>query len=286
MPRADACALPDIPPSAIAWLRALDPESEICLQRKGGKVYEDLESFSTSPIPGMTVKQVAKSVGDDVDTNGNGYFCMMVDDDKKGRFSWYAYMPETKLADAAADMDPFARRALTLLDHVTNNFARLLEKFPAMADAMVDTTKAAADSQKDVIEQLREAAAESAEVTIAALEEERKAAREKTGLELFQQWMDKAPKADATTQGLLQHLMVRLEPSDLNILREDDDGKELLAAKTPMGFRDAAVRTAKRFFSGDLVLSDEASERLAEWLPTIVKFGADDDDKPKAVESE
>ena len=281
MPSVEPCPLPNLPPNALAWIRELDPEDEVVLLRRGAKLYEPFERFSASPSHDMVVRDVSRKIKTHVDTEGDGYYALQLGEESSKQFRWYAYKAEVDVSAIAPDLDPLTRHALTLLEYTSNSLIRFVGVLPTIAQAMFDTSKAAADSQSDVIKQLRESAAENAEVLIAGMSEDRKGEREKIAFELLQQHMDKGPKKDKTTVGLLAQLMVRIEPADLDVLSADPDGVELLDAKTPMGFRDVAIRLSKRFMSGELQLSPKATERLQKWLPTIIDLG-----KPAVVDAD
>ena len=198
MPNVDPCPLPNLPPSAMHWLRELDPEGHVVLLRKEAKVYEAFDEFAASPSHEMVVRDESQRVASNVDEHGNGYFALQLGDKKTTQLRWYAYKAEVDVSKVSPDLDPLTRHALTLLEYTSNSLIRFVGVLPTMATAMVDTSKAAADSQADVIKQLRENAADNAEVLIAGLAEDRKATREKMAMELFQQTLDEYEDAMAS----------------------------------------------------------------------------------------
>lgn len=270
MPSVDRCAIPELPEALLVLLRELDPEAKICLKRKGGKTYEPLADFFAPPLFEMCAKMIATFVRTSVDEDSDGYF--RVESGGMPNYSWYAFKPEagTSAAPSNEHLTPIERETIALLAATVDSYARFMNLQPEYSKATINVLKQCAKQMKQTNKALRKVAADSSEVLIASMEENRKTEREKMGMELFRDWMDKNEKRDSTAQMLIQQLCALLEPDDYEALRNHDVAKELFTATSAMAFRDAAQECAHLFEKGELPVGELATSRLALWLPKVL----------------
>ncbi len=270
MPSVDRCAVPELPPPLLALLRELDPEAKICLKRKGGKTYEPLAEFFAPPLFEMCARMVATYVRTSVEADDDGYF--RIDASGIANYSWYAFKPEagTSAGPTTEHLTAMERETLALHVATVDSYARFMNLQPEYSKATINVLKQCAKQMKQTNKALRKVAADSSEVLIASMEENRKTEREKMGMELFRDWMDKNEQRDATAQLLIQQLCSLLEPDDYEALRNHEVAKELFTATSAMGFRDAAQECAKLFEQGELPVGKLAQSRLALWLPKVL----------------
>lgn len=265
----EKCAVPLLPIPLAAALGKSEPETVIELQKRGGKIYETIETFAVAPIAAITLAAVGHRVKLAVDDGGAEYFAVVwPEESDQERISWYAHPPDPSLSgDAAQTADQMLEtRALVLCDYTMTALGKLLDRVPALVTSCIDMVEATTAANQDMHAQLREAAQDSADVAIAALKEDRLKEREAMGIELAKQWLAGKGEAASGAQALQVALAARLDAEDFDALKAHELGKPLFAATSAVAFRDAAIVVVQAVQDGEITLSPASLGRVVPWV--------------------
>ncbi len=248
----------------------LDPETTIELARRGGKSYEVFEELAATPVLEATLVQISALIKENAEEQGAGYYAAQLSGGAK-RVSWYAFHPELNSTDGSqAPLGPFEQRALAMCDYMSNTLHRTMEKIPGLIGAMTSTIREAGDVMSKANEQLRENAADAADVQIAALKEDRLSQRERMLGEFAAMYMGDKKQGEDNAAGLRENLAARLTAQDYDKVRSHPVAGELFKATSAMAFRDAAAKAWELINQGELVLAPESLRNLAPMVERLL----------------
>jgi len=271
MPSVERHPIPGLPASVGTALAELDGMTTVVVSRKGAKSYEKLQEVVVCPTALETQAAVARVVKTSVDDKGDGYFAVEQPGTFK-RISWYAFSPvagallapsvENEWQRIAGAWEKFAGGVHEHLEAERVHSLDLGKQIPKIITAV-------RKDHRTSMRELRRAAESTNEATTAALQNDYKTQRLKLGKELFESWMAKDEKRDATIVGVLSNVAGACTSDDYARIRNDEVGKQLWEAKTLSDLRTYGTALAERVQSGALKLEAASLEKL---MPLIEKF--------------